>query len=990
MKQFCFSLLLSFLVFSTCAFEKIFNLPKMRYGIFYDVAYGEGEPISSVPAKLVEIKPSTEWQVVKFLVPRQFFTHYFEGKSSLTLWIWFKAEKTPEQARVFFHKVEVRAKKLGVGEWLSVTAGEPNDTTAEGRIPGVYFYSASWSPPIEYRGKIARRWVNLQPSIFVESPDPAFDLEVRVTLWTDVLLNAGVFRGNLIRYDVSKREGVRYLFERISRLGINMVTFAYAFSPPYIKYPSENPKLREWGFLYPKQWLETRFDPVSAFLEESKRHNMEAFLGIWVWSNLFKEKEKFAEVTLEGMRDIVNRYSKYSSFVGITTPTEAIPPDWPNDVFSKVCTMGKELRKDMLIMDYPLGPEGSYNNATIFSHAHCGAVDIMNIQIHTGAPAYFEPDFLLIRGWTQYVVGGCAPIPTIIHTHHFEGDYPGSRGRFMTPKSEAWKVRLGTLLTSTPFGCHQWSYLAGFHGMDINGEDSLWRWTEWSKAILYIQRIAPYYAGTINKAEIGIFVPLLPSLHIQDNALLWRRLVSSGRPVQFINAKSGLRGIKLLLIPDLNLSKEELEVVKEFVANGGCALLIWQQKFIEPEWLSVTAGENKDDDPEGRVPGIYFYRWDWNKPENYKGKPARRWVPQTPLSGQPNFFIENPNPCYDLEFQLTLHTDKPLTVDLFAGDEWVNIGSVEPDDNWQTLTFIIPHSKFAHYFEGRGILTLLLQLTSPLPHNEVNLYVHKAQVRRIGERGQARAGLKLDINPGVLELFDVTIEDLSPRIRSFGKGELIVSDGRQLEKIVEAKAPCKPRLELLKDNLVLEVYESKEPTIKHRLYLIFSGKNQSKARKVILHLAESAYRAISINSREAQIVPVLKDNQGHKVIIDEIEEWSAILVGKDTFPVMYPMPLYKTVKLGEKTKITLKIINPRDNPIEGLLEVKAPRGWYVDMRKIKVKIGSGEQRNLFFNIVVPKDAEKDVFFLTFRFMGLEQKAMFLVENGKPRKALFRF
>ncbi len=975
--------------------EQQFTPPKMRYGIFYDVAYGAGAPVMFAPPKLAEVSPSDGWQTVRFVVPHAAFTHYSAGKSKLTLWIRFSTPTRQRGASICVHQFRVRPKRAEATEWLSVTAGEPNDTSAEGRNPGVYF-CPGWTAPAEYKGRMARRRPNgvdmdmecPSPnnglSFFVESPDPNCDLEVEATLATGVPLTA-TFWGASPRYDLRTKENVKRLFDRVSALGINMATYAYAFWPPFVNYPSDDPKLKEWGISYPKQWREIGFDPVAAFLDETKAHGMEAFLGSVVSKTLSREffsggERTPAEITVEGMKDMVSRYGKHPGLTGLTSPTEA-SADWPDNVFADVCRQGKGSRDKLLIMEYPYGPGGASQNAKTFAHADSGVLDVMNVQIHTGAPAYFDPDFLLIRGWSQYVLGGCAPTPTLIHTHHYEGDYPGRRGRFMTPRSEAWKVRLGALLTATPYGCHQWSYLMGFHGADgISGEDTLWRWNEWSKAILFVQRLAPYYANAQNCAPVGMFVPEQPSTHIQDNALLWRSVAAEGRPAQFVNAKAGFDAVKVLLLPDgKNVSNEELAAVRKFAQDGGRAVLIPSaHRFIGADWLSVTAGERNDDNSVGRTPGVHFYFVGWAAPAEYNGKVARKWAS---LGG--TFFVENPDPAYDLEVEVTLCTEKPLTANLYPG---VNLGKVEPSGDWQTLKFIAPREKFAHYSEGRGVLTLMLQLTSQAPPDETKMFVHSVRVRRTGEKGKPTAKVKVAMS-GVEELFGVTPENIAPGERQLGAGKLIVVGADELGKVIKTEAPPVPSVEGADDGWALEAYEAREKTRRHGLYLLLSGKDGAEAKDVVLHLPDPPSRAMIINENEVKFLPMAGEAGGSKVTIGRVHEWAAVVVGKNTFPVLYPMPVSQTARVGQEVKLTVRVANPRAEAIDGTMDVDPPQGWQKSASKVKVRIGAGQQKDFAVVVRVPEDAEKEVYFIRFSLLGLEQRALVLVEDGKPRRIL---
>ena len=71
--------------------------------------------------------------------------------------------------------------------WLGVTAGEPYHAQFDGNVPGVCFFpkSREWDPPAEHKGKVARYGeVILRlagANFFVNNPDPAADLEIRLT-----------------------------------------------------------------------------------------------------------------------------------------------------------------------------------------------------------------------------------------------------------------------------------------------------------------------------------------------------------------------------------------------------------------------------------------------------------------------------------------------------------------------------------------------------------------------------------------------------------------------------------------------------------------------------------------------------------------------------------------------------------------------------------------------------------------------------------------
>lgn len=381
------------------------------------------------------------------------------------------------------------------------------------------------------------------------------------------------FRNGKPVCDVSEYKWVDKMFLELSQAGINMATFAMVHSWFGSVFPSDIPEVS-----YDEQWH--GIDPLEDFLKASTKYDLDVFL-----SNMIRFKSM--EYTKNALKELAEKYGNHTQVVGFVPPFEVSYGD-----FNEMASFVKGLNPRWKIMDFPLGPYSSRAFASAIHHGNHRDVDIENIQYKAAPPHLFTNDFMGVRGMTQGVKGAVPGKEVLVHTHYVvEGGLP-----YMVP-SQAYHVRQGALLTSTPDGTHQFGFPEGFWGeVDFRtGDPVLWRATEWYKGILNVQRLAPLYGKAENTAKVAIMIPRYPVTGLPDLVeRSWLHLVRRQIPVRFFLTRENMGNPEIIIVPyTQGLSVEQIQLLREFTARGGTTIAI-TGRVEPPSFIKTVMKANAD------------------------------------------------------------------------------------------------------------------------------------------------------------------------------------------------------------------------------------------------------------------------------------------------------------------------------------------------------------------------------------------------------------
>ena len=398
--------------------------------------------------------------------------------------------------------------------------------------------------------------------------DPQFDIgKMRYGVFVvaglpEMTSSPYAFRNGKAVFDISEYKWIDKAFRELDQAGISMATLAYANSAYGHVYPPS-----ESDIPYDEKWA--GIDLVGNFLNAAEDYDIDAFLATWVW----KQKNDIDYIQ-RVLRDIIRKYKKHPQFKGFVPPVEIA---WEN--FNAMADYAKSLNPKLEIMDFPYGPYSARGYGTGILHGTSPNVDIENVQFKAAPPQLFANDFMGVRGMTQSVVGAIPGKDVMIHTHYVvEGGLP-----YMVP-SQAYHVRQGAVLTATPYGTHQFSFLEGFWGEASfrNGQPTLWRAIEWYKGILAVQRLAPYYTRARNTAKVAIMVPRYPVCSAPEIVeKTWLHLSRKQIPTRFFLDRHNIGDPDIIIVPyTQGLSADQIDLIREFTNGGGVTIAITGQEKV--------------------------------------------------------------------------------------------------------------------------------------------------------------------------------------------------------------------------------------------------------------------------------------------------------------------------------------------------------------------------------------------------------------------------
>lgn len=153
-------------------------------------------------------------------------------------------------------------------------------------------------------------------------------------------------------------------------------------------------------------------------------------------------------------------------------------------------------------------------------------------------------------------------------------------------------------------------------------------------------------------------------------------------------------------------------------------------RLLSTEWRGVTAGDLRDSQVRGNVPGVCFLprSQEWDSPAEHNGKVAR-YAEVIPRLGGANFFVNNPDPSADLEVRMSYCAKKAGHLWAYDGKKYHDLGPVPQADDWATATFRVPKDILASPNADRA------------NHPGANVmfdvrvdgvYVHRIEARRVG------------------------------------------------------------------------------------------------------------------------------------------------------------------------------------------------------------------------------------------------------------------
>lgn len=391
----------------------------------------------------------------------------------------------------------------------------------------------------------------------------------------EMTLTPYAFRNGKAVFDVSEYKWMDKVFLELKQAGFSMATLAYANSAYGHVYPP-----REKDIPIDQKW--DGIDLVGNFLTAAKKYDMDAFLGTWVW----RRSGDFSYIK-RMTKDIIQKYKGHPQFRGFVPPVEIA---WEN--FNEMAEYAKSLNPKLEIMDFPYGPYSARGYGIGILHGTSPNVDIENVQFKAAPPQLFSNDFMGVRGMTQSVLGGIPQKDVLIHTHYvIEGGLP-----YMLP-SQAFHVKQGAMLTATPYGTHQFSFLEGFWGEASfrNGQPTLWRAIEYYKGILSVQRIAPYYTRATNTARVAIMVPQYPVCSSPDIVgKTWLHLARKQIPARFFLDQKNVGEPDIIIVPyTQGLSAGQIDLLREFTAKGGVTIAITGKETI-PDYIQKVCHVDAD------------------------------------------------------------------------------------------------------------------------------------------------------------------------------------------------------------------------------------------------------------------------------------------------------------------------------------------------------------------------------------------------------------
>jgi|GEM_PF-3598871 len=695
-------------------------------------------------------------------------------------------------------------------------------------------------------------------------------------------------------WDISSEEMQDKFFSRLQQVGINMVTYAYVYRVEGPLYPHDNPELKPQV----ERWRGKT--PVRNFLDQCYEKGITGVIGVHVRQEDMTHEEYIDHLEVV-TRDVVTRFKDHPGFQGFVPPVESLWQDIRPKEYARLARVAKEVKPDLIIMDFPSGPHVPEAVNAIIDHSLSGTVDIENVQFFVGNSSVFSYYLSLYRemsgyrGLTRLLEGISPQSKALAHTHYMQG-----AGKENIPEEQPYRVSQNVLLTATMDGIHFFTYPHLFHGYDNRTKrNTFWRWKAWTSGALSVQRYAPYYAGSAPVSDVTTVVPEDVDLGGTDFVNFgWTPFAEEHITQQFAIDLSRIESQVLLVPSPIHLSDRQISQIQGFLKNGGTVITI-----LDPE--------------RNLVP----------KPEmNYK--------------------------------------DYKKTVTFEIGD---NLDQIPPE--FQALLDV----EYTNYVKSS------VRLNTPiasLPSGETSVAqgfefkkTEDSQVVGTWQSGKP-AIVKKQIGRGSLYLVPGGIPFLAKILAPLVK--------QNIEPSVETRN--------LPTSYILEQYESSSP-YKHSLFLLLGTTEHTTADEVTLLLPDGKIKQHYIYFDDKSLISLTPEKKNGKIFLSlpRVENYGAILVTDETYPILHPKDKIRHVLSGSSQQLSVEIFNTLDTKIKDVLHLSMPPEWGIPPQEQPFRLRAGERKVFSFEVNVPHDVERETHALHFQTMGLTQRTVLIPSDGTPRK-----
>lgn len=116
------------------------------------------------------------------------------------------------------------------------------------------------------------------------------------------------------------------------------------------------------------------------------------------------------------------------------------------------------------------------------------------------------------------------------------------------------------------------------------------------------------------------------------------------------------------------------------------------------------------------------------------------------------------------------------------------------------------------------------------------------------------------------------------------------------------------------------------------------------------------------------------------------DEFNALVVADSTPPFLVPESRLIRCRTGEPVTLHFGLLNALDRPLQGSVEIAAPRGWPApEPASIPVDLQPDGAADLSCALSVPADAERAPQFARLELAGLVQRVILFPEDGPPQR-----
>lgn len=255
------------------------------------------------------------------------------------------------------------------------------------------------------------------------------------------------------------------------------------------------------------------------------------------------------------------------------------------------------------------------------------------------------------------------------------------------------------------------------------------------------------------------------------------------------------------------------------------------------------------------------------------------------------------------------------------------------------------------------------------------------------------SGFELKSEPGDIVLARWPDGKPAMILRHIGKGlQYIVPGGLPfLARILPLLARENMRMPVEVRNLpssyVLEQYRTKGQYA-HTLFLILGSKKGSVADHVELRIRSSMKKRFIVYFDNNKLCVIRPEVMGNHIILHlpAIRNYGALVLSNNTLPILHPEESTRYVLAGSAQKVEVTLFNALRTSIRDTLTMTLPTQWSkatISVRKPYMLL-PGERRKFWFHLTVPEDIEHDTYFIHFTTLGLAQREMFILINGRPR------